>query len=131
MAAARGARSRVPRTESGGEKRGFAEHQLQRLAACIDRGLNAVEEEQNELRPQVEKLQAVAQTLDPKQGSAEDRRGAFEKLRQNFFQETDSFAQHAARLMTSFLAGLFAGPLDDLPRDNLDLPALVSPTQIP
>jgi hypothetical protein len=80
-----------------------------------------VEEEQNELRTQVEKLQAVAQTLDPKQGSSEDRRSAFEKLRQNYSQQTDSFAQHLVRLMTSFLAGLFAGPLDDLPRDNLDL----------
>ena len=76
--------SRVPRPQSGGEKRGAAEKPLQRLAACIDRGLEAVEEVQGELRPQVEKIQAVADTLDPAQGSQEDRRGEFEKLRRRF-----------------------------------------------
>lgn len=94
---------------------------MQRLAACIDRGLEAVEEVQGELRPQVEKLQAVADTLDPAQGSPEHRRGAFEKLRRRFSREQDSFAGHLARLMASFLPGLFGGPVDELPRDNLDL----------
>jgi hypothetical protein len=94
---------------------------LQRLAACIDRGLEAVEEAQEELRPQVEKIQAVADTLDPAQGSPEDRRGAFEKLRRRFSRQRDAFAQHMARLMASFLPGLFVGSFDELPRDNLDL----------
>jgi len=80
-----------------------------------------VEDEQQELRPQLEQLQAVADTLDPAQGSQEDRRRAFEELRQTFSQQKDSFALHLARLMTSFLAGLFLGPVDDLPRDNLEL----------
>lgn len=66
-------------------------------------------------------IQAVADTLDPTQGSQEERRSAFEKLRQNFSQQEGSFVQHLARLMTSFLAGLFLGPVDELPRDNLDL----------
>jgi hypothetical protein len=69
----------------------------------------------------VEKLQAVADTLDPAQGSQEDRRREFDELRQNFSQQPDSFAQHMVRLMTSFLAGLFLGPVDELPRDNLEL----------
>jgi hypothetical protein len=94
---------------------------LQRLAACIDRGLEAVAEVQEELRPEVEKIQAVADTLDPVQGLPEDRRRKFEKLRRRFSRQHDSFAQHMARLMASFLPGLFVGPLDDLPRDNLDL----------
>ena len=80
-----------------------------------------MEEVQGELRLQVEKIQAVADTLDPAQGSQEDRRCAFEKLRQTFSQQEDSFAQHLARLMISFLSGLFLGPVDDMPRDNLDL----------
>ena len=94
---------------------------MQRLAACIDRGLEAVEEVQGELRPQVEKIQAVADTLDPAQGSPEDRRRTFDKLRQRFSRQRDSFAQHMAKLMASFLPGLFVGPVDELPRDNLDL----------
>ena len=63
----------------------------------------------------------MADTLDPAQGSQEDRRRKFEELRQSFSQQPDSFAQHMVRLMTSFLAGLFLGPVDELPRDNLDL----------
>jgi len=91
------------------------------LTACIDRGLEAVEEVQGELRPQVEKIQAVADTLDPARGLQEDRRHEFEELRRSFSQQPDSFAQHMVRLMTRFLAGLFLGPVDELPRDNLDL----------
>lgn len=63
----------------------------------------------------------MADTLDPARGSQEERRRKFEELRQNFSQQLDSFAQHLVRLMTSFLAGLFLGPVDELPRDNLDL----------
>lgn len=69
----------------------------------------------------MEKLHAVADTLDPAQGSQEDRRRKFEELRQNFSKQKDSFAQHLVRLMTSFLPGLFVGPVDELPRDNLEL----------
>lgn len=94
---------------------------MQRLAACIDRGLDAVEAVQDKLRHQVKKIQAVADTLDPVQGSQEDRRCEFEELRQTFSKQHDSFARHMAKLMASFLPGLFLGPVDELPRDNLDL----------
>lgn len=102
-------------------KRGPAGKPLQRLAACIDRGLEAVEEVQEELLPEVEKIQAVANMLDPAQGSQEDRRRAFEKLRRKFSRQRAPFAQHMATPMASFLAGLFVGPFDELPRGNLDL----------
>ena len=69
----------------------------------------------------MKEIQAVANTLDPAQGSQEDRRHKFEELRQNFSKQASSFAQHMVRLMTSFLVGLFLGPVDELPRDNLDL----------
>lgn len=63
----------------------------------------------------------MANTLDPAQGSQEDRREAFGNLRQEFSQQKGSFVEHLVKLMTSFLPGLFLGPVDDLPRDNLDL----------
>jgi hypothetical protein len=66
-------------------------------------------------------VQAIADTLDPVQGPPQDRRQKFEELRQSFSKQKDSFAQHLVRLMTSFLPGLFLGPVDELPRDNLDL----------
>ena len=88
---------------------------------CIDRGLEAVEADQSELRSQVEKIQKVAETLDPAQGSQEVRRCRFEELRENFSKQKDSFAQHLVRLMMSFPPGLFLGPDEELPRDNLDL----------
>lgn len=94
---------------------------MQRLAACIDRGLEAVHEEQKELRREVKKIQAVADTLDPATGSAEERRSQFEKLQERFSQQSSSFGQHMAKIMASFAVGLFVGPLADLPQDNLDL----------
>ena len=83
--------------------------------------MESVQEVQDELRPQVQKIQAVAETLDPAQGSPEDRQREFEKLRGSFSQEPDEFDQHLAKLMTSFEPGLFVGPADGLPRDNLEL----------
>jgi len=89
--------------------------------SCIDRGLNEVKETQANLRQQVEKIQAVANTLDPAKGSQANRRGQFEKLQGRFSKQGDPVAQHMAKLMASFLGGLFVGPADDLPQDNLDL----------
>ena len=94
---------------------------MQRLAECIDRGLDAVHEDQKELRRAVKKIRAVADTLDPAKGSPEERRGQFEKLQRRFSKQLSSFGQHMAKLMASFMAGLFVGPLADMPQDNLDL----------
>jgi hypothetical protein len=94
---------------------------LQRLAASIDRGLNLVEDVQVKVRSDVEKIQAVADTLDPAKGPVEERRIAFEQLQQRFSRQKESVAQHIVKLMISFVAGLFAGPVADLPEDNLDL----------
>ena len=94
---------------------------MQRLAACIDRGLEAVQADQKELRREVEKIQAVADTLDPAKGSVEERRSKFEELQEQFSRHSSSFGQHMARIMASFLVGLFVAPFADLPQDNLDL----------
>jgi hypothetical protein len=94
---------------------------LQRLAGSIDRGLDLVKDTQAKVRQDVEKIQAVADTLDPVQGSLEERRGAFEQLQQQFSQQKDPLSLHLVKLMISFVAGLFVGPVVDLPEDNLDL----------
>ena len=47
------------------EKGGFAEEQLGRLAGCIDRGLDAVEEVQKTIREYVGVITEVAATLEP------------------------------------------------------------------
>ena len=83
--------------------------------------MESVKEVQIELRSEVEKIQAVADTLDPAKGSQEERRSNFAELQQRYSEQANSFAQHLSRLMLSFLAGLFLGPADELPRDNLDL----------
>jgi len=59
---------------------------LQRLTGSIDRGLNLVKDTQAKVRQDVEKIQAVADTLDPAHGSLEERCIAFEQLQQRFSQ---------------------------------------------
>ena len=105
----------------GGEKRGFAEESLQRLTACIDRGLDLVADAQAEVRRDVKKVQAVAETLDPAKGTLDERRGQFERLRRRFSRQTNDVAQQMVKLMIRFAPGLFVGPVADLPEDNLDL----------
>ena len=94
---------------------------MQRLAGSIDRGLDLVKDTQAKVRQDVEKIQAVADTLDPTHGSVEERRRAFEQLPKQFSQQNDPLSQHLVKLMISFVAGLFVGPVVDLPQDNLDL----------
>lgn len=94
---------------------------MRRLAACIDRGLKLVRGAQAKVRWGVKKIQAVADTLDPANGSVEERRREFEKLQEQFSQQKTPLARSLVKLMISFVAGLFAGPVADLPEDNLDL----------
>lgn len=94
---------------------------MRRLKGCIDRGLDLVKNAQAKIRRDVQKIQAVADTLDPAQGSLEQRRCEFEQLQQEFSRERNPVARHMVKLMISFVAGLFVGPVADLPEDNLDL----------
>lgn len=94
---------------------------MQRLTACIDRGLNLVQDAQAEVRRDVENIKAVAETLDPANGTLEERRCEFEQLQQKFSEQKTPVLQHIVKLMISFVAGLFVGPVDGLPQDNLDL----------
>ena len=87
----------------------------------IDRGLASVHDEQAAVRAEVEKLRPVAETLDRATGSVDSRRERFEKLREAYATSSDSFAIHLAKVMLSFVAGLFVSSLETLPRDNLEL----------
>ena len=58
------------------------------------------------------------------------RQAQFQELIERFVAQGDSFHEHLAKVMSSFQPGLFAGGDEvDQIRDNLDLEALVSPTQ--
>jgi hypothetical protein len=92
------------------------------LAGCIDRGLDAVRTEQEELRGYVKDLAAVAATLEPDTQSCAERQQQFEALKDRFEKTKTPIHQKMAQVMTSFMAGLFVGAdlLASL-NDNLDL----------
>jgi hypothetical protein len=92
------------------------------LAGCIDRGLNEVQAEQETIREQVKDIEKVAATLEPGAGDCADRQEKFEELINEFQETDDPIHQHMAKVMMSFLAGLFVGenPFEQF-RDNLDL----------
>jgi hypothetical protein len=95
---------------------------LRRLAGCIDRGLSQVQTAQEEIRPHLETVRAVAATLDPKTGPSEQREASFQALQKALQQDEHPIRQHLAKVMGSFAPGLFVGGDDpDLPRDNLEL----------
>jgi hypothetical protein len=95
---------------------------LKRLAACIDRGLQAVAPAQEQLRGQVQEIQQIAATLAPGRGSKQQRRRRFRRLQRRLKASPDRVRQQMATVMAAFLVGLFAGSdLTDLPVDNLDL----------
>jgi hypothetical protein len=92
------------------------------LAACIDRGLDAVHDEQEPIREYVEDLKEIDATLDPKRGSCAGRKEKIAALAGRFREKTDEIHQHFATIMLSFLAGLFVGGAKFAKiRDNLDL----------
>jgi hypothetical protein len=95
---------------------------LRRLADRIDRGLETVAPEQQEIRGQVGEIRKIAATLDPARGSCATRRRQFQRLRRRLARSDDPRRQQMARVMIAFLIGLFgSGDLDGLPQDNLDL----------
>jgi len=104
------------------EKGGFEEKQLGRLAGCIDRGLEAVQAEQEEIREYVKDIEKIAATLKPGVEDCADRKQTFEKLIDELKPAEDPIRQHMVQVMISFLAGLFvgAGQFEEI-KDNLDL----------
>jgi hypothetical protein len=101
---------------------GRAHTQLQRLAACIDRGVAEVQAEHQVVRQYLQELQRVAATLTSANGSATTRQAQFTHLQEEFAGLAIPFYQHMAGVMASFATGLFVGG-DTLPflQDNLEL----------
>jgi hypothetical protein len=101
---------------------GRAHTQLQCLAACIDRGVAAVQAEQMVVRQHLHEIQRVAATLTSAKGAAAARQTQFTRLQEEFAGLDTPFYHHVAGVMASFAAGLFVGG-DTLPclQDNLDL----------
>lgn len=101
---------------------GRAHTQLQRLAACIDRGVAEVQAEHLVVRQHVQEIQRVAATLTSANGVAAVRQTQFTRLQEEFAGLDTPFYQHVAGVMAGFAAGLFVGG-ETLPclQDNLDL----------
>jgi hypothetical protein len=103
-------------------KPGAAHGQLERLAGCIEKGLSCVKEEQEEVQEQTKEVARVAATLEEKAGSSKERRGKYEKLQEEYEGKGGTFYGHLARVMLSFMAGLFVGRKGKKGlTDNLDL----------
>jgi hypothetical protein len=101
---------------------GGAEGDLGRLARCIDRGLEAVRDEQETIRPYVADIEQVAATLEPSGGDRTQREAHFLELSAAFGSQDDPIHRHMAQLMNSFQPGLFQGPEPADPvQDNLEL----------
>jgi hypothetical protein len=95
---------------------------LQRLAGCIDRGLQGVAAAQEAIRDQVQELHKIQQTLDPRRGTVRQRRRRFRRLQKRLCQSGDAVRVQMAVVMAAFVMGLFAGgDVAGLPEDNLDL----------
>ena len=101
---------------------GRAHTQLQRLAACIDRGVAEVHAEHQVVRQYLQELQRVATTLTSANGSATERQAQCTRLQEEFAGLDIPFYHHVAGVMASFAAGLFVGG-DTRPclQDNVDL----------
>jgi hypothetical protein len=101
---------------------GRAHTQLQRLAACIDRGVADVHEEHTVVRQHLQEIQRVAATLTSAHGAVAVRQTQFTRLQEEFAGLDTPFYQHVAGVMAGFAAGLFVGG-ETLPflKDNLDL----------
>jgi hypothetical protein len=92
------------------------------LAGCIDRGLQAVADEQQPVRAHVAEVREIAATLDPAGGSGTERRQRFDDVQERLAASGDRVRVQMAAVMAAFAVGLFAGEeVADAPQDNLDL----------
>jgi hypothetical protein len=85
--------------------------------------LDQVRAEQETLQEYTEEIAEVAATLDPETGDDATRKQKFAELTERFERQEDPIHKHMARVMLSWLAGLFVGTADKFQeiRDNLDL----------
>jgi hypothetical protein len=85
--------------------------------------LDEVWAEQETLQEYTKEIAEVAATLDPETGDDATRKQKFTELADRFERQADPIHKHMARVMLSWLAGLFVGTADKFQeiRDNLDL----------
>ena len=106
-------------------KPGVQHSQLERLAGCIDKGLEAVKVEQQEVKEQVQEIERVAQTLDAKSGTLEQRKEKYEQLQQEYQGKQGEFYERMAKVLVAWVAGLFLKVEqkegEKSPVDNLEL----------
>jgi hypothetical protein len=106
-------------------KPGPGHGQLTRLAGCIDRGLEAVKDQQQQTKKQVEQIRAVAETLEEDNGPRWQRKRKYEKLQREYGKQGKSFPAHLAKVMRSWARGMFVRVRvkkgETLPIDNDDL----------
>jgi hypothetical protein len=99
--------------------------QLVRLAGCIDRGLDAVTEEQERIKKQVEQVKAVAETVKEGNGPRWRRKAGYGKLLRDYEEQGEAFPAQLAKLMRSFAEGMFVKVRvkkgEPLPIDNDEL----------
>jgi hypothetical protein len=91
------------------------------LAGYIDRGLQAVTLELEEVRAEVKVVAEIASCLDGPVEEQALRQSRFSELLESLKATSGGFAQHAAGMMGDWQAGLFTGSDKGLPVDNLDL----------
>ena len=95
---------------------------MRRPQGCIERGLQAVAREQEQIKGYVQEVRRVEATLEPNQGSSEQRKKRFDRLRRRLKRSQDPARVQMAVVMVAFSAGLFAGPeVGQEIRDNLEL----------
>jgi hypothetical protein len=95
---------------------------LGKLKGCIDRGLQAVAAEQEQIKEHVKEVKRIKATLDTSSGSSAQRKKRFQRLRRRLKRSGDAERMQMAVVMAAFMVGLFAGPevAQDV-QDNLDL----------
>ena len=95
---------------------------MRKLQGCIDRGLQEVAAEQEQVKGYVKEVKRVEATLDPSNGSCRQRKRRFARLQRRLKDSGDEVRVQMAVVMVAFSAGLFRGPeVDQDIRDNLDL----------
>jgi hypothetical protein len=83
---------------------------LERLAACIDRGLAVAREALKQVGHYVQDLRAVDSTLRPRDEATEEEwKVQFLTLWQAWEGSADPVQQQFAKVMSSFAPGLFVG----------------------
>jgi hypothetical protein len=94
---------------------------LRRLAGYLERGLSAVVEDLKEVRERVKVVAEVAACLEGLSEQREARQAQYGELLERLRGREGEFAEKAASMMADWEEGLFAGSVEGLPVDNLEL----------